>query len=50
MPKFKTLLFLTLIFTSCNQEIEPVKHNYHEIKDRLIPWDDIFTQEEHDYL
>lgn len=49
MPKFKTLLFLTLIFTSCNQEIEPVKHNYLEIKDSLIPWSDVFIQEENSY-
>ena len=29
---------------------EPVFHNYHEIKDRLIPWNEIFNQEEDYYF
>lgn len=46
--RFKTLL-VTLLITGCAPN-EQIVHNYHEIKNRLISWNDIFIQEEKTYL
>ncbi len=47
----KKLILTTLItvLASCSSS-ETIKHNYHEIKDHLISWSDIFVQEEDTYL
>ena len=51
MKKLTSLILPVFILTGCqpNQKTE-VKHNYHEIKDSLIPWSDVFNQPEHNYL
>lgn len=49
MSKLKLIIFSILLLTSCNNET-PIYHNYHETKNSLISWHDIFTQEENNYL
>ena len=51
MKKLTSLILPVFILTGCepNQRTE-VKHNYHEIKDSLIPWSNVFDQPEHNYL
>ena len=49
MTKFKKLFYLPILLIGCSQNIEPIKHNYHEIKDALISWSDIFIQKEDSY-
>ena len=51
MKKLTSLIIPVFLITGCepSQAIK-VEHNYHEIKDHLIPWEDVFSQEEHDYL
>lgn len=45
------LILPVLLLTGCakSEPKEPM-HNYHETKDCLIPWTDIFEQVEDDYL
>lgn len=50
MPKFKLTLLSAAILTACTSNGEVIEHNYHEIKDKLISWDDIFIQKEDSYL
>ena len=50
MHKLISLVLPLMLLVGCtpNKSIEE-KHNYHEIKDRLIAWNDIFIQEEEEY-
>lgn len=50
MSKFIILLAFSLLISSCGSNNEPIFHNYHEIKDRLIVWNQIFELEEDYYL
>ena len=51
MRKLSSLLLPLLLLTGCGGKAVPQEqHNYHEIKDRLIEWNNIFEQEEDDYL
>ncbi len=51
MKKLSSLIIPIFVLTGCQAKAKPVvQHNYHEIKDRRINWEDIFSQEESDYL
>ena len=51
MKIIKSLVIPLLILCGCNANNQPEEqHNYHEIKDRLILWNNIFNQDEDDYL
>lgn len=51
MKKLTSLILPVFVLTGCQANPKPeVKHNYHEIKDHLIAWEDVFNQEEHNYL
>ncbi len=49
MSKLFKLLAFSLIISSCGSIEEPIKHNYHEIKDRLLNWNQIFEPSEDYY-
>ena len=46
----KTALLITTLLVSCNRTSTVIKHNYHETKECLISWDDVFLQKEDDYI
>ena len=52
MKKISSVVIPLLLLTGCSnvkkQEIK--NHNYHEIRNDLIDWVDIFNQPEHDYI
>ena len=51
MKKIISLVIPLLLLCSCNaNKSQPVTHNYHETKESLIPWSDVFSQTEADYL
>ena len=51
MKKLISLVIPLLVFASCkSNNNKKVEHNYHEIKEDLIDWVDVFNQPEHDYL
>ena len=50
MSKLLSFLLLPLLVSSCSEIEERPFRNYHEIKDRLISWNDVFNQEEDYYL
>lgn len=51
MKIVQSLVIPLLILCGCNANNQhEEQHNYHEIKDRLIQWNDIFNQDEDDYL
>ncbi len=51
MKKLLNLVLPFLILTGCNNSnTAKPNHNYHETKECLISWCDVFTQEEDDYL
>ena len=51
MKKTICIVIPLLLLLGCNQKSNAqVTHNYHETKSSLIPWSDIFSQEEEDYL
>ena len=51
MKKLSSLIIPIFVLTGCKaQSKQPVKHNYHEIKDSKIDWVDVFNQIEDDYL
>ena len=50
MSKPLSLLAFGLIVSSCSSSIEVSFHNYHEIKERIINWYQVFNQKEDYYL
>ena len=51
MKKLISLVIPLMILSSCQaSETKKVEHNYHEIRDDLIDWVEVFNQPEHDYL
>ena len=52
MNKLTSLVIPLLLLTGCNntKKHEPESHNYHEIRNNLIDWVDIFNQPERDYV
>lgn len=52
MKKVLSLVLPVLLICGCkgNNQTKTVTHNYHEIKDNLIDFSDIFIQVENDYL
>lgn len=52
MKKIVSLLvpLLTVCGCSTSSSTSETIHNYHETKNSLIPWSDVFLQEENDYL
>lgn len=50
MPKLNRLLLLLFLITSCGSSYAQTKHNYHEIKDRIINWNQIFEVNDERYL
>ena len=52
MKKISCLAIPLLLLTGCTNNTKPkkVEHNYHEIRDNLIDWVDVFNQIEHFYL
>lgn len=52
MKMITTLALSTLIITGCtsnNRKTEET-HNYHEIRENIIAWNDVFLQDSNDYL
>ena len=52
MKKLSCLAIPLLLLTGCTNNTKPKKvvYNYHEIRDNLIDWVDVFNQIEHFYL
>lgn len=51
MKKINSLVIPLLLITGCTaNQSKSIKHNYHETKEALITWSDVFNQPEHDYL
>ena len=51
MKRISSLIIPILVLTGCTPKQRPEElHNYHEIKDRLIDWDNVFNQVDDDYL
>lgn len=50
MPKLNRLLLLLFLITSCGSSDAQTEHNYHEIKDRIINWNQIFEVNDERYL
>ena len=51
MKKLNSLVIPLLLLTGCSgNQKKPIQHNYHETRDSLISWQDVFNQPEHDYL
>ena len=48
MHRIKYIILLPFLLLSCSKDI-PI-HNYHETRDHLISWENIFKQQENDYL
>ncbi len=46
----KIALLIATLLVSCNCINAVIKHNYHETKECLICWDDVFLQKEDDYI
>lgn len=50
MRLIRKLIIPLLILCSCSNQVEAKLHNYDEIKDHLISWNEVFKQNEDDYL
>ena len=51
MKNLTSLILPVFVLTGCQPaQKQPIKHNYHEVKNSLIPWSDVFDQNETDYL
>lgn len=50
MSKLLKLLVFPVLVSSCGTTIQQPFHNYHEIKDRIIEWNQLFIQSEEYYL
>ena len=52
MNKLTSLVIPLLLLVGCSnaKKQEPENHNYHEIRNNLIDWVDVFNQLEHDYI
>ena len=52
MKKALSLVLPILLITGCEpkKQVQKEQHNYHEIKDRLIDFANVFDQAEFDYL
>lgn len=50
MPKLNRLFLFLFLITSCGLSDEQTKHNYHEIKDHIINWNQIFEVNDECYL
>ena len=48
--KLKLLVLPITFLGSCSNQASVIKHNYHEIRDHLISWSDVFIQNEDDYI
>ena len=50
MTKLNKLLLFLILVTSCGSSDAQIKHNYHEIKDRIVNWNQIFELTDEHYL